>query len=124
MVKFNPRLKADLEKYINYIIIVEGKKDITALKNLGFEKVYAIHSTSVPLRERVEQIVSQHIEKKDKVCILTDFDKKGKKLYLLIKPIFQELGVKLDSSLRGILLKSKISHIEGLDKFMSKIEQI
>ena len=124
MVKFNPRLRADLEKYKDYVIIVEGAKDVHSLKNLGFEKVYAIHSTSVPLREKVEQIVKDHITKKDKVCILTDFDKKGKKLYLHIKPIFQELGVKLDSSLRGLLIKSQISHIEGLDTFMSKIEQI
>lgn len=123
MVKFNPRLKADLEKYQDYVIIVEGKKDVLALKNLGFEKVFAIHQTSKPLRERAEEIV-QYIDKKEKVCILTDLDKKGKKLYMMLKEIFQELGVRLDSTLRGILIKSQVSHIEGLDKFVSKIEQI
>lgn len=123
MVKFNPRLRQDMDKYRDYVIIVEGKKDVAALHALGFEKVHAIHSTGTPLRERIEQII-ELLEKKDKVCILTDFDKKGKQLYLLIKSEMQMLGVRLDSSLRGILLKSGISHIEGLYDFMKKIDQI
>ena len=122
-MKFNQRLKQELSRFQDYVIIVEGKKDVIALSNLGFDKVYAIHITGVPLRERVEQI-SEKINKKDKVCILTDFDKKGKKLYLYIKPICQELGMRLDSTLRGILIKARISHIEGLDSFMEKVGDI
>ncbi len=68
--------------------------------------------------------ISLHIEKKDKVCILTDFDKKGKSLYHLLKELFQEQGVRLDSKLRGLLLVSGISHIEGLPSFFEKIEKI
>ena len=122
-MKFNQRLKQDLEKYKEYVILVEGKKDVLALKSLGFVKVYAIHKTSVSLRERIEEI-SKEISKKEKVCILTDLDRQGKKLYIIVKPILQELGIKLDSSLRGLLIKSKLSHIEGLNKFMQKLEQI
>jgi 5S rRNA maturation endonuclease (ribonuclease M5) len=122
-MKLNPQLKNQIEKYKDYVIIVEGKKDLHALKQFGFEKVYVLHKTSIPLRERVEQIMS-NTDKKDKICILTDLDKKGKKLYIFIKPIFQELGAKLDSSLREILIKSKISHIEGMGKFMQQIESI
>ena len=122
-MKYNQYLKAEVEKYIEYVAIVEGKKDASALISLGFQKVYTIHSTGIPLRERVEYIAS-HIDKKDKVCILTDLDKRGKKLYMTIKPIFQELGVKLDSSLRGLLIKAGVSHIEGLSSFMQKIENI
>ena len=122
-MRFNPRLKQDLSKYFSYVIIVEGKKDISALKSLGFEKVYAIHQTSVPIKERVLEI-SALIDKKEKVCILTDFDKKGKYLYHLLKTLFQEQGIRLDSSLRGLLLVSGISHIEGLTKFFKKIEKI
>ncbi len=123
-MKYNPKLKQDISKYYGYVIIVEGKKDVNALKNLGFEKVYAIHETSKPLREKLSEIVSL-LEKKDKVCILTDFDKKGKKLYLLIKSELSQMPrVKLDSSLRGLLLKARVSHIEGLYTFMKKIEQI
>jgi 5S rRNA maturation endonuclease (ribonuclease M5) len=114
-------IHAEIEKYKDYLIIVEGKKDINALKSLGFQNVHAIHKTSVTIRERAEQI-SSYLTKKDKLCILTDLDKKGKKLYIILKPIFQELGAHLDSSLRAILIKSKLSHIEGLPKFLEKLE--
>ena len=120
-MKINPRLKQDIEKYKEYVIIVEGKKDVSSLKALGFEKVFPIHQTSIPLRQSVEEIILK-TEKKDKICILTDFDKRGKKLYMELKPIFQELGAHLDSTLRGILLKAGISHIEGLHKFIQKVE--
>ena len=122
-MKFNPKLKSDITKYLDHVIIVEGKKDVSALKFLGFSKVYAIHQTSVPIRERVIQITPL-LDKKDKVCILTDFDKKGKSLYHLLKELFQEQGIKLDSTLRGLLLVSGISHIEGLPSFFEKIEKI
>jgi len=122
-MKYNPHLKNQIEKYKSYVILVEGKKDTRALKSAGFEKVYAIHQTSVSLRERLEQI-STLIEKKDKVCILTDLDKKGKQLYMKIKPVLQELGIKIDSSFRGILIKAQLSHIEGISKFFQKVEKI
>ena len=122
-MKFNLHLKHEIEKYKDYIIIVEGKKDVNALKYLGFQKVYAIHINSVPLRERIEQI-SSLINKKEKLCILTDLDKRGKQLYEKLKPILQELGIKLDSSLRGLLIKARVSHVEGLSKFLEKLEQI
>ena len=122
-MKFNPRLKHDLEKYKGYVILVEGKKDVSALKHYGFTRVYAIHKTGVGLRERIEEIMLG-LGKKDRVCILTDFDRKGKYLYLLLKKEFGELGVRLDSSLRGVLLKAQVSHIEGLYQFMQKVEGI
>jgi 5S rRNA maturation endonuclease (ribonuclease M5) len=122
-MKFNPRLKNDLEKYKDYVILVEGKKDVSAMKDSGFEKVYAIHQTGTSLRERIEEI-SSNIERKERVCILTDLDKKGKQLYMIIKPILQELGIKVDSSLRGLLIKAGVSHIEGFYTFMKKVEKI
>ena len=122
-MKFNLRLKEEIEKYFDYVVIVEGKKDAASLNALGFEKVYTIHSTGVPIKERVREIVGD-ADKKDKFCILTDFDKKGKQLYFLLKREFQELGAKLDSNLRGILLKAGVSHIEGFYEFMRKIEEI
>lgn len=124
-MKFNLRLKQELEQYKDYVILVEGKKDVSALKSAGFDKVFEIHKIGVGLRERIEQIADGIKDKKrTKVCILTDLDKPGKKLYSLIKPILQELGVKLDSNLRGILIKAKLSHMEGFEKFMKKVDEI
>ena len=59
----------------------------------------------------------------DKICILTDLDKKGKSLNQQLKPIFQELGIKIDSSFRGLLIKLKISHVEGIKNFVENLEK-
>ncbi len=124
-MKFNPRLKHDVEKFKEYVILVEGKNDVSALKDAGFDRVYSVHKTGVGLRERIEQIV-EGIEdrKRTKVCILTDLDKQGKKLYMLIKPILIELGVKVDSTFRGLLIKARMSHMEGIGGFFKKVEGI
>ena len=114
-------LKNKIEKFKEYVIIVEGKNDSLAMKSAGFEKVYEIHKTYWTLRERVEQIASM-IKREDTVCILTDLDKTGRQLYLKIKPILQELGIKIDSSFRNILVKEGISHIEEIGVFFKKIE--
>lgn len=104
-------------KYEDYVFVVEGKKDALALHALGFEKVYTLNKTGVSLRERIEEIVNS-IYRKDTVCILTDFDKKGKQLYITIKMEMQNLGIRLDRSFRGLLLRMKVSHIEGLNSFI------
>ena len=109
------QLKKELEKAKNYLLVVEGKKDKAALLSLGFKHIFILNETGKSLYEKIEQI--EAISQKNKVCILTDFDKKGKKLYLLLKSQLAQ-KVKLDNSLRYILLKSKISHIEGLASFM------
>src|SRR3989344_4505030 len=107
-------------KYKDYVFIVEGRKDADALNNLGFRRVFTINKIGVSLREIIEKIVCG-IDGKDKVCILTDFDKKGKQLYKIIKKEMAPMGVRIDSSLRKILLIMGVSHIEGLDSFVDKL---
>lgn len=116
------RFQKDLEKATQNIVVVEGKKDKSALQHLGFHKVFVIHETGKSIYEKIEQL-AELCDKKDRVCILTDFDKKGKSLYMLLKSKLPELGIRLDNSFRGVLLKKKISHIEGLDKFLKNQEQ-
>jgi 5S rRNA maturation endonuclease (ribonuclease M5) len=122
-MRYNPQLKGAIYSYFGHTIIVEGKKDKNALVALGFERVFELHQTGVSLRERLEQI-ARELDKKEKVCILTDLDKKGKDLYMKSKTILQELGVHLDSSLRGLLIKGQVSHVEGIYKFLEKIDKI
>jgi len=113
----NQQFLKDIEKAKDYLIIVEGKKDKSSLQALGFENIFVINETGKSLPEKIEQI-QQLCDKKTKVCILTDFDKKGKQLYLLLKSKLQEIGVRMDSTLRGVLLKERISHIEGLANYI------
>jgi len=43
---------------------------------------------------------------------------------MYVKPILQEQGVTLDSSFRGLLLKARMSHIEGISNFLKQVEEI
>ncbi len=117
----NNQLLKQIEKSTDYLIIVEGEKDASALKQLGFNRIFILNETGKSLGEKIEQI-QNNCTKKDKVCILTDFDKTGRQLYLLLKSKLNELGVKMDNSLRRTLLKERISHIEGLDNYLKNQE--
>lgn len=109
-------LNKEIEKAKDFFIIVEGKKDKQALIELGFKNIFVINETGKSLYEKIEEIES--LAGKKKICILTDFDKKGKKLYLLLKSELSQKKVKLDNTFRGRLLKSHISHIEGLSSYI------
>jgi len=109
-------LQKEIEKAKDCLIIVEGKKDFLSLQELGFENIFVINESGKSLYEKIEEI--EQIAGKKKVCILTDFDKKGKKLYLLLKRELSQKKVRMDNTFRGILLKEHISHIEGLSSFI------
>lgn len=113
-------LKQEIEKSKPYLIIVEGKKDFLSLQKLGFQNIFIINKDSKSLYEKIEEIEQE--AGKRKICILTDFDKEGKKLYLTIKKELSKTKVKLDNSLRSILSKLKISHIEGLSHYLENAE--
>jgi 5S rRNA maturation endonuclease (ribonuclease M5) len=116
----NQNLGKEIEKTKHYLVIVEGEKDKLALKQLGFNKIFVLNETGKSLYEKIEQI--ELLAGKTKICILTDFDKKGKKLYLLIKAELAKRRVKLDNTFRGKLLKLNISHIEGLSTFLKNFQ--
>lgn len=113
-------LKKELEKAKDLLLIVEGKKDFLSLKKLGFKNIFVINETGKSIYEKIEEI--ELLAGKNKICILTDFDKKGKQLYLLLKSELGKRKVRLDNTLRGILLKLDISHIEGLSNFIKNME--
>lgn len=107
-----------IEKSKKMFIIVEGQKDLQALLKIGFKskKVFVLNNGN-SIKENIEKIIKY--AKRSKVCILTDFDPKGKKLYNVIKKELNRNGIKVDNQLRSQLLKEKISHIEGLATFLT-----
>lgn len=110
-------LKNQIEKFKSFTIIVEGKKDAESLRYLGFKKILVLHSNKTSIANSIEKISSQ-ISKTEKVCILTDLDKKGRYFHAQLKSSFQEKGIKCDLTLRKLIAKSGVSHIEGLNKFV------
>jgi len=116
MGKFNQQLTKEMDKAKEMLIIVEGKKDFLSLQELGFQNIFVINETCKSLYEKIEEI--EELAGRRKICILTDFDKKGKQLYLLLKSELSTRNLRLDNSFRGILLKLNVSHIEGLSSFI------
>lgn len=105
-------LEEEIEKIKEYLIIVEGKKDKIALENLGLKHIFVINQPSKSLYEKIEEI--ENIANNKKICILTDFDKKGRKLYLIINSELSQRKVKLDNNFRLFLSRLKIIYIEDL----------
>ena len=96
------------------LIIVEGKNDKKALQHFNLENIVTL---ATPLYKILEMMW------KEKVVILTDFDKKGKQLYKKIKSLCSQRGIYIDDTLRLLLLKHKLSHVEGLATFIKNKEE-
>ena len=96
------------------LIIVEGKNDKKALQHFDLENIVTL---ATPLYKILEMMW------KEKVVILTDFDRKGKQLYKKIKSLCSQRGIYIDDTLRLLLLKHKLSHVEGLATFIKNKEE-
>ncbi len=88
------------------VILVEGKKDVAALKRLGLNNVTALNRK--PLTFFVEDLEARN------VALLMDTDKEGKKLTKKLTTLLQDKGFKVNKKFWYSLIKLKISHVEGL----------
>ncbi len=94
-------------------IIVEGPKDRKALEYFGINNIVML--SKKPLFEIIEEVAENSRE----VIILTDFDKKGRELYGRLSSGLQKLGVEIDNKFREFLLRTRLSHVQGLVRFVS-----
>ena len=109
----------ELNKFIGKIknsgilVIVEGKKDRSALGKLGIKNI--VELSKKPLFQIVEEIASSN----DECIILTDLDKKGKEIYGKLNSNLQKHGVKINNKFREFLFKrTKLRQIEGIDSYL------
>ncbi len=118
--KYFDELLSEIEnaKSNSYLIIAEGKKDRAALENLGLKNIFVLNETSKSICEKIEEISGKAKE----VVIMTDIDKEGKKIYFLMKKAFSQMNVKINNKIRELLIKLKISHVEGLDSFINNYQ--
>jgi 5S rRNA maturation endonuclease (ribonuclease M5) len=94
------------------LMIVEGMKDVLALKSLGFENVVSISGR--PLEEVVEKTVSI---KPSYIAILTDFDKEGENLASRLSNFFSLHKIKINHIIRDKFKSFGIHKIEELNSF-------
>jgi len=86
----------DLE-YLVDIVVVEGPRDVEALRNLGFEgKVTICSKVGVSDADLAESLA----DGASKVVILTDFDEEGRELNRRLSRLFERRGVKIEKGLR------------------------
>ncbi|MFQ5887365.1 MAG: toprim domain-containing protein [Candidatus Hydrothermarchaeales archaeon] len=99
-------------------IIVEGKKDESALRAIGVKgKIFRI-STGVPLFKFCEDISDRYPE----VIILTDLDKEGERLFKKLKNYLLHKGVKINETFRkDILSKLETYEVESLYTRLMKV---
>ena len=104
-------------KSSNILVIVEGKKDKSALQKFGINNI--VELSKKPLFQIVEEVADCN----DECIILTDLDKKGKEIYGKLNSDLQKNGVKIDNKLREFLFKhTKLRQIEGIDGFLGVVD--
>lgn len=91
-------------KYPNLIVIVEGKRDVSVLRNLGLEAPIIKTQTRLPRYKLIEKIVTE-TGKDGQVLILTDFDKEGKDIYRFIEKELELSGTKNLKRVRRMIRK-------------------
>ena len=105
------------------IILVEGVKDVEALKNIGIKgKICCIKNRKIPLYD----FLSQYINIDEEVIVLTDFDRRGTQLAEKIvnyleksgKPVNLTFWLKMQN-----LFSSSLKDIEGVASYLKNIER-
>ncbi|MFH1917446.1 MAG: toprim domain-containing protein [Nanoarchaeota archaeon] len=100
-------------------IIVEGRKDKTALRNIGINNDILLYY-SQPRYRLIEHIAKHH----KKVIILTDNDKEGRKLYGVLNGELSRFGVTVDKIFREFLQReTKLDQIEGIETYCRHLSE-
>jgi 5S rRNA maturation endonuclease (ribonuclease M5) len=101
-------------------VIVEGKKDALALRELGLSgEIIKLHAGK-NLYDFCEDIVRQF----DRVVLLMDWDKKGDELNRALSVHLNGLWEEFASfrELLKMLCQKEICHIEGIPKLLKRLE--
>jgi len=91
-------------KYEHLLIVVEGKRDVLVLENLG------VNAPMIKTQSRLSRIdmaedIATKAGKKGQVLILTDFDKEGKEICRFIEKELELNGVKILKRERRMIRK-------------------
>ena len=103
------------------VIVVEGRNDESALRNLGI--CGAIES---PCGQSLLHFADSLASNYDSVIVLTDWDRRGNQLSAQIVRYLQSHDVAIDTSLRSRLKKlvqKDIKDVQGLKRHILKLRQ-
>jgi dTMP kinase len=103
-------------------IIVEGKRDVLALRMLGITNNVVSMNKGVSIFSLAESMARAHRQ----VIVLTDWDRRGGQLARMLKDAFAANGVSVNDEFRTsivILSKKEIKDIESLPRFMERLRE-
>ncbi len=103
-------------------VLIEGRKDENALKELGINGNFIKVSGSGLKLFEIAEIATQS---SSRVVILTDFDRKGNQLAKRLSEDIQSLGSHPDLSFRRIIMgitRRFIKDIESLPRHLEQLE--
>jgi 5S rRNA maturation endonuclease (ribonuclease M5) len=102
-------------------IIVEGKKDLAALRKLGFNgRILCIKSSGKVLVDLLDEVQS------GEVILFVDFDNNGVSLAKGIIPYLESRGIKINSVFwrkARSLVRKDVSEVEGFPSYLEKLKK-
>ena len=112
--RFSEALDRLIDLSASHMILVEGNKDVAALRNLGVEgDFFCVQSGGGPVR------AAEHAWRSGKpAIIMTDWDRRGGNLAHLLRENLHSLGVVYDDAIRSdfaVTCRIYSKDVESLD---------
>ena len=104
-------------------IVVEGIRDVEALKRMGITKNVVSIGKGLSIFAFCEGISRKHKQ----VVVMTDWDRKGGRLARSLKEAFEANGVKVNDRLRAqlvVLSKKEVKDIESMPTFIGRLRTL
>ncbi|HEX9914322.1 MAG TPA: toprim domain-containing protein [Candidatus Bathyarchaeia archaeon] len=107
------------------LVLVEGQRDVEALRSLGYAGSVATCSRfCVNYAELAEMIAGEN----DRVLVLTDFDQEGNELNARFSELLERMGVVVEKGLRGrvarLMAALEIHVVEALDNVSESLRDV
>lgn len=103
-------------------IIVEGPRDVRAMRALGITGIVKSINTGNSLVNFCSALAAEH----NKFIILTDWDRKGGHIAQILRRGFEAADAKYDDDLRrkiANLTKKELKDIEGLPTYLDRLRK-
>lgn len=106
------------------VVIVEGSRDLVALRRLGFNgRIETYSKVGISDGDMVENLATSY----NNIILLTDFDREGRMLNDKLSHLLERRGVKVEKSLRRamgrLMAVLGVYTIESLDNIENKIKR-
>jgi 5S rRNA maturation endonuclease (ribonuclease M5) len=118
--KLEKAVEEMIERSESEPVIVEGKRDVRALREIGVGGIVKPVNTGIGIINFCEALSAEH----DSFIILTDWDRKGGQIAHHLEIGFESVDVKYDTQIRAtfaMLTKKEIKDVESLPSYLDRL---